>query len=169
MPMPRIADARPSQVVYSVYDQPPPITTYASGVQNNSLLSQNHVPATSNRTNSAVVNRRPRRNGLRYFYGHGGLVMPFRAIPSVGTGGVQNSFYQTILVQLHDWSQNLSWFAAGYPRNLGYSTRVSQLNTNVTGGSTNAAMNQRPLFPKVQRVPRYSVRPNVYQTKSSKG
>jgi hypothetical protein len=164
-----IRDARPSGTVASEYDVPTPVTTYAASTRQTGIAAHLNVPACSNRTNSAVVSRRPRRVGLDFHYSHGGVVQPFPEVPTPGAGGVRSSTFQPILVQLHDWCVNRACFAAGYPRNLGLSTRVSQLQTNRSGGSTDAEMDQRPLFPKVQRVPRYSVRPAVYQTRSSRG
>lgn len=163
-----ITDARPSKIVWEG-DLPAPITTYASSQRNSPLFSQNQVQRSSNRTGSMVVNRRPRRNGLRYWYSHGGIVMPAPQVPTPGAGGVRQSVYQNILVQLHDWSQNLALFAAGYPRNLGYSTRVPQLVTKASGGPTDATMDARPLFPRVQRVRRYSVTTPTYNTRSANG
>lgn len=164
----KITDARPSTIA-SVYEVTPPVTTYASALRNTPLFSQNQVQHSTNRAGSMVVNRKPRRNGLRYFYSHGGIVMPRPTVPTPGAGGVASSGFQSILVQLHDWSQNLAWFAAGYPRNLGYSTRVQQLQTNVTGGPTDASMDARPLFPKVQSVRRATVVVPRYPTKSANG
>lgn len=164
----KITDARPSTIA-SKYDLPPPVTTYASALRNTALFSQNQIQHSTNVQGSMVVNRRPRRNGLRYFYSHGGVVQPAPQVPTPGAGGVRNSLYQTILVQLHDWSTNLAIFAAGYPRNLGYTTRVSQLQTKVSGGPTNATMDTKPIFPAVQRVRRYTVQPRTYQTRSTNG
>ena len=73
-----------------------------------------------------------------------------------------------LLVQLHDWVKNSDWFAAGYPRNLGLSFRVDQVTTKVTGGAV-GQMQQRPLFPKVQRIPRPGVVVATYNTTPAKG
>ena len=164
----RITDARPSTIDYRG-DLTPPIVSYAAAVQNNNLLSQNRVPPSTNRSGSSVVSRRPRRDGLRYYYSHGGTVMPAPNVPTPGNGGVANSRYQTILVQLQDWSTNLAWFAAGYPRNLGYSWRQPQPTVQASGGATSATMDARPIFPRVQRVPRASVSIPTYNTRSTNG
>ena len=162
-------DKRPNGVVAAETDLVAPITTYASSARWSPMHVRLDVPACSNRTSSAVVTRRPRRGGLDYHYSHGAEVRMMPQVPTPGAGGVRSSTFQPILVQLHDWCINRAWFAAGYPRNLGLSTRVDQLKTNVSGGSTDAAMDQRPLFPRVQRIPRYSVKPASYKTTASRG
>jgi hypothetical protein len=166
----KITDGRPSDTVISTYDVPPPVTTYAASVLKTALWSAVGRTYSTNKTNSAVVNRRPRMKGILPYYAHGAVIMPTLGVPTPGNGGVANSRYQTFLVQLHTWQQNLAWFAAGYPQNLGYSTRVGVINTQVTGsGATNATMASRPLFPRIQRVPRYDVRPPRYDTRSANG
>lgn len=167
---PRLAmePQRPSQVTWRG-DLTPPVTSYASAVAKTPLLSQNRIAPTTNRTNSAVVQRRPRREGLKYFYSYGTVPMPLAGVPRPGAGGVFSSSFQPLLTTLHDWVTNTAWFAAGYPRNLGLSTRVSQLQTKRTGGPTDASMDAKPIFPKVQRVQRYSVTPSYYPTRSANG
>jgi len=151
-------------------DIAPPITGYASTAPYTPMVSRLTVPATSAWTRSSVVNRVPRRGGLRYFYSHGGTDMPAVRVPYPGgaDGRVHSSMFQRTLVTLHDWSQHNRWFEAGYPRNLGWSFRVSQLKTQRTGGSGPGAMAQRPLFPRVQRVPRYTSVAPSYVTRSAK-
>lgn len=149
-------------------DLTPPITTYAASLRKSPLHSGLGVRSSTNTTSSAVVNRRDIRKGLLYYYSHGGLTMPAPAVPTNGAGGVNISRYQQTLVQLHDWVINLGWRMGGYPRNLGYSFRVDQLKTQVTGGSGPGAMQQRPVFPAVQVVPRYTANIRRYATKGSK-
>lgn len=162
-------DARPSSTIQSKYDVPPPVTSYASSVARTPLLSQNNIPASTNRTGSAVVNRRPTRNGQQFFYSHGAVPM-LPPIDAVGKGGVISSRFQMMNVQLMDWQKNTSWRQAGYPRNLGYVTRVATIDTNVTGGpGTTSQMASAPLFTKVQRVPRYQAIPQAYKTRSANG
>jgi hypothetical protein len=164
----KITDARPASYA-STYDLVPPVTSYAASFMGSPMATRLVVPRSQNITNSAVVKRRPRRNGLNYHYSHGGTVMPYLKVPCPGAGGVASSRFQTILVQLHDWVINTGWHQAGYPRNLGLVTRVGQLETNTTGGSTSAQMQQSPIFPRVQRVPRYVVNPATYLTRSANG
>lgn len=147
-------------------DLVPPVTSYAASRDVSPLSSRSYIPPSTNRTNSAVVTRVPRRNGIAYFYSHGGLTMPANAVPRPGSGGVWSSSFQQVLVQLHDWVKNSDWFAAGYPRNLGYAFRVQQVSTKAGGGSV-GRMQPRPLFPKVQVIPRATVVPPAYKTRSS--
>jgi hypothetical protein len=126
-------------------------------------------PASTNRTRSAVVDRSPRRGDIAYFYVHGAVTQP-NALPgqgATGPGGVNSSGFQNQLVQLMDWQINRGWYEAGFPRNLGLSTRVPQLQTNVTGGPGMSSSTQRPLFTKVQKVRRAGVKVNTYQTRSA--
>lgn len=148
-------------------DLVPPVTSYATTRAYQAPNVRLGIPASTNRTNSAVVMRRPRRNGLRYFYAHGGLLMPLNGVPTPGAGGVRVSAFQPWLVHLYDWITNSAWFAAGYPRNTGLTFRVPQLKTQVTGGSGPGAMDARPLFPRVQSVPRASAIVRRYPTRSS--
>lgn len=161
-------DGRPSSTVQSKYDVPPPVTTYAASAVYTPLVSQNYIPPSTNRTGAGVVNRRPRRNGQEFFYSHGAVPM-LPPIDQVAKGGVNSSRFQTSNVQLMDWQKNTAWFAAGYPRNLGWVTRVGQLPTKASGGPGNSTMEQRPLFPRVQRVPRYQATPPSYKTRSANG
>lgn len=148
-------------------DLVPPTTSYAASVPDAPMISRLSVAPSSNVTNSAVVNRRPRRNGLMYFYSHGSTRMPVPGMPTPGLGGVMSSAYQTLLTTLHDWVINRAWYAGGYPRNLGYAFRVDQIATKTTGGAV-GAMQPRPLFPRVQVIPRPTVTPPTYNTKSAK-
>jgi hypothetical protein len=160
--------ANPGNVAYRG-DLPAPVTTYASAAANLPMRARLNVPPSTNLDGSAVVNRVERRAGHRYWYSHGGVTMPMPGVPRPGAGGVFSSSFQQTLVQLHDWMINLEWYAAGYPRNMGYSFRAQQVQTRTTGGPTAAAMQQRPLFPKVQTIKRYTVATPRYPTRSTKG
>lgn len=152
-------------------DLPAPVTTYASSLPGMPLTSRLYNPASTARTRSSVVTRAPRRGGMRSFYVHGAVGMP-NALPNPGAGGVggvNSSAFQPNLVQLMDWQVNPSWYEAGYPRNLGLSTRVAQLQTNVTGGPGRSSQDQRPLFTRVQTVPRANVTVRSYPTRSARG
>lgn len=145
-----------------------PVTSYASAAKTTPLTSRNYNPASTNRTNSAVVDRRPRRGGHNFFYSHGAVPMRTPIDESqTSMGLVPISTFQPYNVQLMDWQINTSWYEAGYPRNLGLSTRVPQLQTQVTGGGGPGAMDQRPLFTKVQQVQRARVLVQTYRTKAS--
>lgn len=151
-------------------DLTPPVTSYASSRPGMPMTSRLFVPASTNRTNSAVVVRQPRRGRMRSFYVHGAVPMP-GALPypgAAGVGEVQRSLFQRFLIQLMDWQINASWAEAGRPRNLGLSTRVPQLETNVTGGTGQSSMDQRPLFTRVQQVGRARATVNTYPTKGTR-
>lgn len=150
-------------------DLTPPVTSYASTLPATPLASRLSVPSTTAATRSAVVVRAPRRNGNNFFYSHGAVQMP-EALPAPGArgvGAVASSAFQRDNVQLMDWQINASWGAAGRPRNLGYSTRVPQLQTNVTGGPGKSSSTQRPLFTRVQTVQRAQAKVGRFKTRSS--
>lgn len=149
-------------------DLPAPVTTYASAQANLPMRTRLLVPPSTNRSGAPVVNRVPRRNGQKFFYSHGGIEMPSRLVPRPGAGGVFSSAFQTMLIQLHDWMINGAWFAAGYPRNLGYSWRNGQIDTNATGGPGKGQMQQTPVFTRIQTVRRATVNPPRYNTKAAK-
>lgn len=147
-------------------DSQPPITSYAAAIRSSNIGDTLRVPASLNTTNSAVVNRAQRSGGMRSFYAHGAVPMP-TPVPYAGYGGVNSSAANQYNVNLFDWQINPSWFEAGYPRNLGLSTRVPQLQTNITGGPGKSRATARPLFTRVQQVPRAQVTVRTYQTKAA--
>lgn len=150
-------------------DLTPPVSSYAASAAKSPLISTLLVPASTVVSGAAVVNRQPRRGGHRFFYSHGAVPMP-PALPGSGPGigGVFSSLFQRFNIQLMDWQINTSWYESGYPRNLAWSTRVPQLQTNVTGGPGKSQQTQRPLFTRVQTVPRATVRVRSYPTKAAK-
>lgn len=161
---------RPGGVIEYRGDLPAPDSTYASALPATPLASRLTVPATTNRTGSAVVDRRVRRGGHHFFYSHGAVPMP-NALPGQGAaqiGGVNSSAFQPYNVALMDWQINTSWYESGYPRNLGLSTRVPQLQTNVTGAPGKSRQQPRPLFTRVQTVERARVVVRTYQTQGAK-
>lgn len=148
-------------------DLPSPVTSYASNQRTSPVTSVNIVPATNAWTASSVVNRIPRRKGLRYSYGYGTVDMP-APYPSGGNRGVNSSSFQRYNSQLTAYSQNDAWFEAGYPSNLGLTFKVPQLQTQKTGGSGPGQMASRPLFTRVQRVRRYTTLTPQYKTQAAK-
>lgn len=149
-------------------DLPAPVTTYAASLSDSTVASNLQVPASTNRTWAPVVNRVPRRK-IRAFYVHGAEIQP-NALPypgASGVGSVESSKFQKQLVILTDWHINPAWYEAGYPRNLGLSTRVPQLQTQVTGGGGPGKMAQRPLFTRVQTVGRATATVKTFPTKAA--
>jgi hypothetical protein len=147
-----------------------PVTSYASALPSSPLTSRQYNPASTNRTGSAVVDRKPRRGGHMFFYSHGAVPMPTPIREEQNSQGlVPISKFQRFNVALMDWQKNLSWYESGYPRNLGLSTRVPQLETNQTGGPGRSSMDQRPLFTRVQTVQRSRVIVQTYRTRPAPG
>lgn len=152
-------------------DLTPPVASYASSAAASPMFSRLRIPSSLATIGSMVVNRTPRNVGIRSFYVHGAVdmvqAMPYPA--SAGVGGVTSSAFQRKLVQLMDWQINPGWAEAGRPRNLGLSTRVPQLQTNVTGGPGRSSQDQRPLFNRVQTVQRANVVVKAYPTRGARG
>lgn len=145
-------------------DVPAPVTSYASAAANTPLIARLNVPPSTNKTKSAVVSRHDTRGDIRFFYSHGAVTM--RApLAAIGPGTTPISQVQQRNIQLMDWQINGSWAQTGYPRNFGWSTRVPQLTTNVTGGPGPADMNVKPHYARVQAVPRSRVIVRSYPTK----
>jgi len=151
-------------------DLPAPVTTYASTLPKTPLMSMSRIPQTPVRAGAPFVDRHPRRGGHTFFYSHGGVRMQ-NALPyqgAAGIGSVNSSEFQSYNVQLMDWQINRTWHESGYPRNLAYSTRVPQLETNQTGGPGRSQQTQRFLYNRVQSVQRARVQVRTYATRGSR-
>ncbi len=149
-------------------DLVPPVTSYSASLRASPMMTSLQVPASTNRYRSAVVDRHRRLTGLRFWYAHGAVWMS-NTNPRPASNGVQSTAFQRFWVNLFDWTQNLSWYSAGYPRNTGLTFRMPQPETNKTGGPSDGRMQPAPVFTRVQRVPRYSAVPRSYPTTSSNG
>lgn len=157
---------RHAGLVSYVGDLPAPVSSYASAAPYTPMVSVNKTPGTTAFTRSAVVHRIPRRKGIRYVYGHGSTVMPSPGVRA--SNRVESSIFQPVQVKLVNYTQNDAWFEGGYPQNLGLSFRTPQLATQVTGAPGPGIMAARPLFPRVQKIRRYSTYAPQYNTKSAK-
>lgn len=166
----RIPDGRPNGSIQGKSDVTPPVTSYAYGARNTPMHSSLAVPASTIRSNSGIVSRKPIRRGNEFFYSHGATSMPTESVLQPGAAGVWSSRFQTQNVALLTWQMNRSIFMAGYPRNLGFTFRAPKPNVNsATGGPTTAVQGPKPIFNKVQTVPRYTVTPLRYNTRSANG
>lgn len=141
-----------------------PVRSYAQAGASTPLISHLSTPPSTNRTRSAVVSRRERRGDIRYFYSHGAVTMRAPLV-ATGPGTTPVSLFQQQNVQLMDWQINASWRETGYPRNLGWSTRVAQLETNTTGGPGQSQQTAKPHPTRVQQVPRSRVIVRTYPTR----
>lgn len=168
----RVANMNKTGMVEFEGDLTPPVTSYAGSYKSTAIGSRGYSQGFSSAwTKAAVVQRRLRQNGLIYSYSHGGVTNSTRLpYPGSSDGFVRSSVFQRVFVTLHTWTTNVGWFSGGYPRNLGWSFRTPQLqfNAQTNGGSGGARMTQRPMFNKVQTVPRYSTVPPAFPTTSAK-
>lgn len=147
-------------------DLTPPTRSYAASAPSTPLMSRLFNPPSINRTRSAVVNRQERRGGMQYFYSHGAIPMPVPAATrATGPGQVPSSAFQRMNNALVMWDINPAWGEAGYPQNQGWSTRVPQLETNITGGPGTSQQTARPEYTRVQAVPRSRVTVRTYPTR----
>jgi hypothetical protein len=170
----------------SVYnaDMEPPATSYATSTS--PLSAALARPTVGPKTNAAYVSRKPRMNGLRFFWSWGAVDMlrNTASLPGSGSGlvpSVRSTAFQPMLVQLHDWTRNANWYIAWNGTGSGMfqgskkeryaypSFRVSQVNTSLTGGPgpSTMRMNQRPRFTSVQAIKKYTAQPSYYNTKGS--
>lgn len=133
---------------------------------------------------SPIVSRKPRRDGILQAWAWGAVDMGEQtaSLPSGGaySGAVRSTNFQTSLVQLQDWSQNLKWYIC-YPmagavfqgsKDIRYtypSFRTPQPQVRLSGGpgSVNVRMQARPRFSAVQRVRQYNTAPRYYSTQSA--
>lgn len=161
-------DNRTGMVEYEG-DLSSPASTYAGSYSSTAMGSRGYSQGSSTAwTRSPVVTRRNRQNDLLYVYSHGGAEQKTRLpFPGEASGRVRSSLAQAILVRLNSFTENMGWYSAGYPRNLGWTFRVPQIRTNPTGGSTPSRMTSQQVLNKVQQVPRYSTVPPAYATRSA--
>ena len=165
----RAPDDPPAGQVAYRGDLVPPTRSYAATLRDTAIGSHLRVPAATAWTGSPMVHRMPRRDGLRFFFGHGGEETPTpQTRPGGNDGLVQSSAFQRVKIRLTDFILYDGLFSAGYPRNLGLSFRVPAIATQKTGGPTTARMNTKPAFTRVQTVGRYSTVPASYATRSAR-
>ncbi len=165
----KFGNAMPGEVIEYAGDLPAPTRTYAASFQSSSIGERLNVPATSNRTGSAVVHRVPRQGGLETYrvYGLAPMPVPLRGAPAYGS--VVRSYFQRLNRWLSMWQIYPELHGAGYPQNLGLTFQAPALKTQFspTGGPTAARMSSRPMFTKVQEVPRSAVLVGRYRTRSA--
>lgn len=94
-----------------------------------SSFFQNGIPAQFIDQHTRMVSREPRMDGIRWLYSFGAQTKSW--FREIATGQVERSKFQPITA--HRWSGefNDALYQAGYPRNLGYSFKVSQLPANM--------------------------------------
>lgn len=148
-------------------DLPPPTSTYAMAIDSSELGRRMRIVASTMRTGAAVVSRRWRRgkHGLFHFVYSGGRPMKPPVPTGPAYGSVVNSPFQRIEVHRTPWHINPSWHEAGYPLNLGLSQRTLQPQTSVYGGPGSAHMGSKPLYSRVQQIPKARAQIQVYQTR----
>lgn len=178
------ARANASLDVYNA-EMEPPATSY---VTSTSPMSGRYAPPViAPKVNAPFVSHKPRMNGLIFNWAWGGNDMGAmtKSLPGVSgglNGYVRSTNFQTTLVQLHDWQTNANWYIAWNGTGAGMfqhqkqerysypSFRVSQIQTNVTGGvgQPSMRMNRAPRFTSVQAIRKYTAQPSYYNTRSSK-
>lgn len=130
---------------YQPYYAPPtfPQTNYVNG---GGPLQSVNPPIMSRglaQGNSAVVNRRNRMNGMDFLYSRGAQLKKW--FKMVATGQVESSSFQPILDSTWYADFNGALYAAGYPRNLGWSEKVPTIPPEALGISP-SQMAPRPQY-----------------------
>lgn len=90
---------------------------------------------------SRLVNRNPRRLGIRTLYSYGAASKAWFRM--VATGAVESTKFQPVTSHMWDGEQNDAIYQAGYPRNLGLTFKVPTVNPNINPPWSMAA---RPNF-----------------------
>lgn len=164
-----------SSVYHGFYgEMPMPATQFATSTAR--IQSLNVEPSVKTSfANASLVDRRDRMNGYIPTAGRQAYVdwTPQNNKP------VYSSQFQKWLIGPHiNFIINRCLYRAGFPaatisfgtmRNLGLSERTPQVPTRTSGGPGPATMTPAPKFGSVQRVPRYSTMPSMYQTQSPGG
>lgn len=126
---------------YQPYYAPPtfPQTNYIHG---SSPLAKMNPPVTDyGSRGAAIVNRKPRMNGMEFLYQYGGRAKKW--FQMVSTGQVQSTAFQTITAGTVFAAFNDALYQAGYPRNLGWSEKVPTIPPEALG-TTPSQMAPRP-------------------------
>lgn len=89
---------------------------------------------------STFVSRMPRMLGMRWLYSRGAQIKPW--FRETGTGSVESTRFQPILSYQWSGQFNDAIYQAGYPRNLGYTFKVSPVTANL--GQGGPQMKARP-------------------------
>lgn len=118
------------------------------------------------------VSQVPNRDGIVYMYSYGATQMP-RTVPYPGgaDGQVWRSQFQPFVRRLFAWapSSRFGHIAPLSPHNLGITFRAPALRTQTTGGPGPGRMAGRPIFSRVQRIPRATREVPTYDTRSMGG
>lgn len=142
-----------SVFAYQPYYAPPvdPQTNYIHS-KTNVFDTVDHEGGESWNQHSRMVNRDPRRLGIRTLFSYGGQIR--RAFAMIATGAVQSSKFQPR--NNHMWSGefNDALYQAGYPRNTGLTFKVQTVNPLINPPwSMAAAPNRRGRSVFVNRRP----------------
>lgn len=152
-------------------EMPIPQTQYATTAM--ALASLEVQPSVRTvMSNASVVKARFRRNGMISAAGYDRRKEP---TPQMMNPVYSSDFQKNLIGPNVNYSLNDDWYIAypaatisyGTMRNMGWSEKVPQLPTRVTGGPGPGAMRPAPRFRSVQTVPRYSTMPSMYPTSSA--
>jgi hypothetical protein len=137
---------------YQPYYAPPtePQTNYIHG--SSPFTQRLPLAAQGVTAGASVVSRRPRSGGNTFLYSRGSRVLNwFREIM---TGGVESTKFQPQTASTFYADFNPSLYAAGYPRNMGWTEKVPSLPPEMLG----IGPNQMASAPQYKR--------NIYTSRS---
>lgn len=148
-----------SSLAYSVHAyQPyfaPPVTPQTAYIRGGSpvLTTIDNEGGEYWTQHNRIVNRDPRRLGIRALFSYGGQV--YNYFKMVATGAVQSSAFQPRVNHMWTGEFNDALYQAGYPRNTGLTFKVQTVNPLINPPWTMAAapnfrgraiyVNQRPV------------------------
>lgn len=120
-----------SITAYQPYAAPPtfPQTNYIHG--SSPLETMNPPVSSRGNTGSAVVNSKFRTAGMSYLYSCGAQFKKW--FKMTATGQVESTKFQPLLASTAFFMGNGTLYAAGYPRNLGWSEKVPTIPKEALG------------------------------------
>lgn len=109
----------------------PPVTPQSNYIQGSSpvLTTIDQQGGEQWDQHSKLVNRDPRRIGIRTLFSYGGQLKPW--FKMIRTGGVESSKFQPRTNHTWDGEFNDALYQAGYPRNLGLTFKVGTVNRGI--------------------------------------
>jgi hypothetical protein len=126
------------------------------------------LPASMQRLTAPFVSRVPNRDGICYLYSYGAAAMPQSPPwPGGADGQVYKSSFQPYVKRMTAWAPSARFMHMVFPRNYGLSFRSPAPHVQITGGPGPGRMGVRPIFSRIQRIPRATRTVPTYDTQSA--
>lgn len=125
-------------------------------------------PAAAQTLTAPFVSRIPDRRSITYYYQYGAMNMPITVpYPGGADGQVWRSRFQPYVRRLTTAAPSRSFMRMVFPTNRGATFRAAAPSTQTTGGPGPGRMQGKPIFGRVQNIPRASRTVPAYNTQSS--